>query len=551
MCLSLKKHFYRPLKMLYRYKSKWYMPPKIKSKFGLTKAKLLQKDYKKILKKNRNKLLKELKIPLTHASKTNLVINNNIVPALLKEKQKFSYKKRYAKAKFIKIKLGQKKKKLTIKKYLNKIFSENSNTKNNLNKISDLVRCVNVINKFISKTRSLTNLLLLKNLIQRKADNRLILKKRLINTYTLTSKYFFNYTTLQNNILITAALLKKKKNLKKNYLMLNYLKYKQALVAFKLKEKEHYVYNDEILDSNFLENNLREIWGKNPAKNLSDHFLIRMKNLKNYGRKNTLLSQRNIKKAFQFRLKKKGKYKKNYDKMYYKKKRIIFEERSYNRTSLHEVKRRTLKMKRHALSLLNLNVKKEGVIYNVEQVKQNILNNYRISYKMRKKKILFLNPARLLQKLKLQRLKKKKSQLRPLIKKKFILFTRLLKLELKKNNKKIKQYTKKIMFLKKQKGLAYRKKKIETLNFREYFIRENQKLRDEIKLYRYYWQNSSLFNYNQIKQKKLNLIVGLRKQKKHLFNLMQKYPEGMLALKERIKNNQYYTGLSLLKRKLE
>jgi len=333
--------------------------------------------------------------------------------------------------------------------------------------------------------------------------------------------------------------------------MLNYLKYKQALITFKLKEKERHVYNDEILDSNFLENNLREIWGKNPTKNLSEHFLIRMKKLKNHGRRNTQLSQQNIKKAFQFRLKKKGKYKKNYDKMYYKKKRIIFEERSYNRTSLNEVKRRTLKMKRHRLSLLNLNVKKEGVIFNVEHLKQNILNNTKIRYKTRKKKILFLNPIRLLQKLKLQRLIKKKSQLRPIIKNKFILFTRLLKLELKKNNKKIKQYTKKIMFLKKQSGLFYRKKKIEALNFREYFIRENQKLRDEIKLYRYYWQNSSLFNYNKIKQKKLNLIVDLRKQKKHLFNLMQKYPEGMLALKERIKKNQYYTGLSLLKRKLE
>lgn len=548
MCLLLKKHFYRPLKMLYRYKSKWYMPPKVKTKFGLAKAKLLQKDYRKIYKKNRIKLMKELEKVKSTSNRADLTISAVTIPTLLKEKQKLSYKKKYTRTKITKIKLELKKKKRTIKKYLNNLFNENADTNSKINKIKDLVHCVIILNQFTMKTRSLTNLFLLKNLVQKKNDANLLLKKRLNNKYALSLNYFFNYTTLQNNILITAALLRKKKKMKKTYFIFKFLKIKQALIIFKLKEKENHVYNEAILDSNFLENNLREIWGKNPTKNLSDYFLAKIKNYKSVIR----FFKRDTKKTFQFRLKKKSKYKKNYDKMYYKKKRIIFEERSYNRTGFHEIKHKTLKMKRRPLSLLNLSVKKEGVLLTVDQTRKDILANTKAICKIRKKKkILFLNPVRLLQKLEQQRSLKKKSDLRPVIKTKFKIFNRLIKLELKKNNKIIKKYTRKILFLKKQKGLFYRKTKIEILNLREHFIRENQKLRDEIKLYRYYWKNSPFFNYNRIKQNKLNITVALRKQKNHLFNLMSKYPEGISAFKERIKNNQYYTGLSLLKRKLE
>lgn len=46
-------------------------------------------------------------------------------------------------------------------------------------------------------------------------------------------------------------------------------KTKSTYFSFK---RRSFAYNGDILDSNFLENNLREIWGITPAKRLSDYF---------------------------------------------------------------------------------------------------------------------------------------------------------------------------------------------------------------------------------------------------------------------------------------
>lgn len=549
MCLLLKKHFYKPLKMLYRYKSKWYMPPKIKTKYGLSKANLLQKNFKRINKKNRVKSLKN-QINEKKLKGPSFAITANAIPTLIKQKNNFSFKKKYIKTKFTKVKFNIKKKKRTIKKYLNKILKDNLDLNAKSKKIIDIVNSTQLLNKFETKVRALTNISQIRNLITNKNIAKRTLKKRLINSYTLISKYFSNYSVLQSNILTTIALLRKKKKFKKANLMFNYLKIKQNLLTFHLNEKESFAYNEDILDSNFLENNLREIWGITPAKRLSDYFLSKIRK-----RQKTALYQiiksKHKKKAFQFRVKKKGKYKKNYDKMYYKKRRINFQERSYNRLGMNDVKKKTLKMKRRPFSLLHFKQKKEGRLLDLKHVKENLITNFKLISKKGKKKILFLNPDFLLKKLHQMFLAKNKFQLHPVIKTKFKQFVRLLKLELKGNSKKIKKYTKKILFYKKQKGLLYRKKKIEILNLREYFIRENHKLREEIKSYRYAWKNSPFFNYNKGKHNKLSLIVELRKQKNHFSNILKKYPEGIAALKDRIKRNQYYTGLSLLKRKLE
>lgn len=52
------------------------------------------------------------------------------------------------------------------------------------------------------------------------------------------------------------------------------------------------------------------------------------------------------------------------------------------------------------------------------------------------------------------------------------------------------------------------------MNERDLFIRENQKLRDEISQFKYIWKTSSLYNYDNIKQEKLNIILELRKKRK-------------------------------------
>lgn len=548
MCLLPKKHFYKPLKMLYRYKSKWFMPPKIKIKYGLSKAKLLQKDFKRIIKKAKKKIVKGHNIRNTRVKAVVLPIQTTAIPSLAKSHES-SLKKKHIKTRSVKIKVNLKRKKNAIRKYLSKLLKDNLNKNNNANKIIDIVICANVLNKFAKKTRLITKLRIIKKMLTKKNETKSLLKKRLTKTYTLASKYFSNYSALQNNIVATIAFLKKKRNFKKTRFMLNYIKTKHSLTNFNLKEKESYVYNEDILDSNFLENNLREIWGVTPTKSLSNFFLAKSKKLKKLSLQQTVTQRK--KKIFIFRSKKKAKYKKNYDRMYYKKRRINFEERSYNRLNLNELKKKKLKIKRRPFTLLALNQKKPGIILDLKNLKSNLVKTTKFMLKKGYKKLLFLNAASLLKKLYQISLLNSKYQLRPVIKNTFTKFVRLLKIDLKKNRKKIKKYTRKILFYKKQKSLFYRKKKIEILNLREHFIRENQKLREEIKLYRYLWKNSPFSNYNQIKQNKLNLIITLRKQKNYFMKIMKKYPEGLQAIKERLNNHQYYTGLSLLKRKLE
>lgn len=78
-------------------------------------------------------------------------------------------------------------------------------------KIIDIVNSTQLLNKFETKVRALTNISQIRNLITNKSIAKRTLKKRLINSYTLISKYFSNYSVLQSNILTTIALLKKKK----------------------------------------------------------------------------------------------------------------------------------------------------------------------------------------------------------------------------------------------------------------------------------------------------------------------------------------------------
>lgn len=549
MRLSLKRHFDKPLKMLYRYKSKWFMPPKIKTKYGLSKAKLFQKDLKRITRKIKNKLLKEQSTKKKRTKMAKFSIQTTAIPSLVIAPQNSFFRKKYIKIKVLKTRINLKKKKYTIKKYLKKILKDHLDINSKANKITAIVKCSNLLNKFAKKTRLLAKLRNIKKLLNKKNEIKYNLKKRLINNYTMTSKYFSNYSTLQNNIVATVAFLKKKRNMKKSHLLLNYIKNKQGLTIFRLKEKESYVYNQDILDSNFLENNLREIWGVTPAKSLSDFFLSKVKRPIKSSLYQTVARKK--KKNYIFRSKKKAKYKKNHDKMYYKKRRINFEERSYNRLNLNELKKKKLKVKRRQFTLLNLNQKRPGIFSDLKNLKGNLIKTTRIMLKKGSKKLLFLNSTNLIKKLYQISLLKSKYQLRPIIKSTFRRFIRLLKRVLKKNRKKIRKYTRKILFFKKQKGLFYRKKKIEILNFREHIIRENHRLREEIKLYRYIWKNSPFFNYNKVKQSKLNQIISLRKQRSKFLKVIKKYPEGMSAIKERLNNHQYYTGLSLLKRRLE
>lgn len=109
LCVITKETFYKPLKMLYRYKSKWYMPPKIKTKYGLSKANLLQKNFKRINKKNRVKSLKN-QINEKKLKGPSFAITANAIPTLIKQKNNFSFKKKYIKTKFTKVKFNIKKK---------------------------------------------------------------------------------------------------------------------------------------------------------------------------------------------------------------------------------------------------------------------------------------------------------------------------------------------------------------------------------------------------------------------------------------------------------
>lgn len=80
-------------------------------------------------------------------------------------------------------------------------------------KIIDIVNSTQLLNKFETKVRALTNISQIRNLITNKNIAKRTLKKRLINSYTLISKYFSNYSVLQSNILTTIALLRKKKKI--------------------------------------------------------------------------------------------------------------------------------------------------------------------------------------------------------------------------------------------------------------------------------------------------------------------------------------------------
>lgn len=545
MCLLLKKHFYRPLKMLYRYKSKWYMPKRTQQMFGSSKAKHLQKDKHKLEKKMKNQIVKVNKSKRNVTERENITIN--IKPQLLTKKQGNFFRKKLPRIKITKSVLKLRNKKKLLKLYLTRTLNKEQSSDNYLQRLNLMLNSLNILKKYKQKIKAIKTLDNIKKIVLAKYMQNQILKKRLKNTLGFSNKYYLNYPAMQNNILTTISLINRRKKLKKIYSMLNYLKVKQSLHTYLLNQKEINVYNEDILDSNFLEPNLREIYGITPARDLSDYYIS---NLKKTLKNKAITSHATIKKALRFRLKKKNKYKKIRDKMYYKKRRISFGERSYNRLGLNDIKHTKLKWKKSAFSLLTTTVKKENNFYQGESFNSKVKNAIKIYYK-KKIKLLFLHPQNLIKKLRQNLLLRSKVLITPIIKKSFERFTHLLKLQLRKNNKIIKKYTRRILFFKKQKGIYYKKKKIEVLNLRDLYIRENQKLREELKAYKYMWKTSSLLNLNQTKQSKLNLIIELRKKKRGLFNILKKYPEGFLAFKERLKMNQYYTGLSLLKRKLE
>ena len=260
MCLLQKKHFVRPLKMLYRYKSKWYMPPKIKIAFSLSKAKGMLKGLKKIKKTQRNKLLKEMPEGKKKHDEIHHLIKKAMIPSLLKEKHTYPARKKYNKYKILKRNFFLKKKKAIIKNYLTKVLSKNFNPNEKFKKIDSIKHSLNVLNLFYQKFKLIRKIDAIKKQVLYKNKQANILKKRINHTYGFSKKYYLYYSSFQKKILATISLLSKKKKMKRGYLMLNLLKAKQSLILFKLKEKENYVYNEAILDSNFIEPELRENW---------------------------------------------------------------------------------------------------------------------------------------------------------------------------------------------------------------------------------------------------------------------------------------------------
>lgn len=550
MCLLQKKHFYRPLKMLYRYKSKWYMPPKLKDLYGVSKAKANIKEIKRARKRIQNKLLKNIPSEINHENGLTLSLKKGSLPVLLKQKQTSVFRKKYNRYKTLKKKLQLRKKKNILKKYFNKLLSKKTGDHNATSqKLIEMGNNLTLLNLYYQKNNLIRKLENIKRIVLNRHAQHEGLKKRFKNTFGSIINYYLTYTTMQKIILAVNTLIKRKKKIRKTIRIFNFLKAKQSLGAYSLKEKENYIYNDDILDSNFMEPELRENLGVNPAINLVNYFKKTISTKQPF---NHAFIKKN--KKIYFRVKKKNNYKKYKDRYYSKKRRIIFADRSYNRLGLNDVKHLRLKWKRNPFSLINTTVRKSGLgnKTKIEELLLIIKKAAKRIYKKRKKKgLVFVSPSNLINKLHTNYLINTKMALRMKIKREFKALIQLFKIELKKNRKKIRKFTRKIMYLKKHRGLIYRKIKIQVLNLRELIIRENQKLRQEIKAYRYTWKNSPFFNYDFSKTNKLKLMIETRKQKRNFLKIMGKYPEGAVALKARLQMSQYYTGLPLLKRRLE
>lgn len=554
MCLLLKKRFVRPLKMLYRYKSKWYMPPKTKQEYGKHRAALLNKDLTKFLKKERKRLIKNKNVPTSKLeNKVNInYINLTNKLTLFKQKQNIK-KKHYARLKSAKESLNLNKKKELLKQHIKYLLSPKTNSNTMINNLTELNDAILLLKRYQYQTVLLKKRPFLTKKINYKKNALRTLKKRIRNGVSFAINFFSSYVPMQKNIIAPTLLLNKEKKMLKLKKLLHYIKMKESLGLYSIKEKETYAYNYDLFDANFIEKNIRINWGMVPAKNLSDYFITRITNkLINKIDNAKLTGKANLLARLKLKIKvKKNKYKKIKDRTFMRKKRINFAEKTYNRFNFSDVKNKlSIKWKRNNFSFINITHKTNGFINKGINEIENYFNSQSFFLRKKKIKLGFLSSINIINKLKKQILVKSKTGIRIIARSQFRILVNLLKFELKKNSKKIKKITRKINLYKRRKDIKSRKKKIDLLSFRDLFIRENQQLREEIKSFRYIWKNSSMYNYDSDKQNKLNLLLLFRKYKKNLLKVLNNYPEGFDAFKSRLKTGQYYTGFSLLKRKL-